>query len=119
MELLNKIKVKKPSKSKKKPRPTGSSLKSPSLRLDNYMDSKSRQSKHQSRQATNAGSLPVSPRKIYILAPSRVCQCLKLLAIACHLTAIGCHHQLHQAVPILKPLLITKLVAAVALVKAV
>ena len=97
MELLNKIIVKKPSKFKKKPRPMKSSLKSPSLYLDNSMDSKSHQSKHQSRQATNAGSLPVSSIKVYILAPPRVCQCLKLLAIPYHLMAIGCHQQLHQA----------------------
>ena len=71
MELLNKIKVKKPSKFKKKPRPMKSSLKVPSLCLDNSMDSKSRQSKHQSRQATNVGSLPVSSMQIYILALAR------------------------------------------------
>ena len=60
MERLNKIKFKKPNKSKKNPRPAKSSLKGLSLRLDSYMDSKSRQSKHQSRQATNVGSLAVS-----------------------------------------------------------
>ena len=105
MERLNKIKFKKPNKSKKNPRPAKSSLKGLSLRLDSYMDSKSRQSKHQSRQATKVGSLPVSSMNIYILARPLVCRCLKLLAIPYHLTYHGIQQHIHQAVPIIKQLL--------------
>ena len=107
MERLNKIKVKRPNKSKKKPRPAKSSLKGLSLRLDSYMDSKSRQSKHQSRQATNVGSLPVSSMKIYMVALARpwVCQLLIMLAIPYHLTHPFSQQQIHQAVPIINQLL--------------
>ena len=109
MERLNKIKFKKPNKSKKKPRPAKSSLKGLSLRLDSYMDSKSHQSKHQSRQATTVGNLPVSSKQIYILALARpwVCQLLIMLAIPYHFTDRGIQDHIHQDVPVINPIFIT------------
>ena len=106
---------KKRSQRPRQPARTGMILKVRIPPLADGRSNKSHQWKNQSRQATNVGSLPVSSIKIYVVVRPRLCHTLKLLAIPCHLTACGSHQHRHQAVPILKPLFLTKSVAAVIL----
>ena len=99
---------KKRSQRPRQPARTGMILKVRIPPLADGLSNKSHQWKNQSRQATNVGSLPVSSKKIYILARPLVCQLLIMLAIPYHLTHPGSQQHIHQAVPINKQLLFSQ-----------